>query len=336
MKWNLISRYMMDRKGMLLLYWFSCLSIIFFFYMTSNNKDFQYPVILALVPFLIFLLVDGARYYRFNRRLISNIEGNPLALSPSTNEQQYIDKLLQNISINNARGYQLLKEHHRENLYFLSHLLHHLKAPIAVIDILLADEKLEKEKISEQSKRIQQTVNQALDIVRTDAFENDLSIQPVDLISILQQCINEYKRECIQHSIFPKIVCELDEIYGVTDRKWCTVLFQQLLSNAIKYSSLKEGKKDLICKIERKEQKIIVSIQDQGIGIPPYDRDSIFQPFFTGENGRKLSSSSGIGLYICKKICHKLGHMISFTTEVNVGTTFHISIDASKTQTNLT
>jgi len=337
---QLLKNYIHDRKGFILIYLFCSSSLIFYFnFITIGENSILYPVLFITLPFFVFLLFDSSKYMKFNQRLLSNIEGVATDLSPSTYEQQLVNQLLLKMSIANSQQYQQLKEHHRENLYFLSHLMHHLKAPLSVIEIICNDETNTKEgneAIQQQATRIRQTVDQALSLVRTDAFENDLAIQPVDIIALLQQCINEHKKECIQSNIYPKIVCPVKQIFVITDSKWCKVLLQQLISNAIKYSALKDGKKTLSFIIEHDKAHVTLSIVDEGIGIPHYDQHALFQPFFTGENGRKVTHSSGIGLYICQKICNRLDHELSFVSKQHEGSTFTIKMKASTQNKNLT
>lgn len=339
---NILKSYIYDRKGIIFLYSFSSVSLIFYFNMITPDKaSLVYPLLFSIFILITYLVIDGTKYIKFNQKLFSNLEGIPTDLYPSTYEQQMINRLLVKISTNNSHQYQQLKDHHRENLYFLSHLMHHLKAPLSVIEIILSDEYDESVmdsllSIQDQTNRIRQTVDQALALVRTDAFENDLSIQPVDLILVLQQSMNEFKKECIQYNIYPKINCQIDRLFVITDEKWCKVLLQQLISNAIKYSALKEGNKQLRFTIEYDHHHVCLYIIDEGIGIPDYDQNAVFQPFFTGENGRKVTQSSGIGLYLCQKLCNRLDHELSFTSKQNQGTTFTVKMKISKYNPSLT
>ena len=309
---QLLKNYIRDRKRFILLYLFCTISLIFYFnFLTIGEKSILYPLLFTTMPFFVFLLFDSSKYMKFNQRLLSNIEGNATDLSPSTYEQQLVNQLLLKMSISNSQQYQQLKEHHRENLYFLSHLMHHLKAPLSVIEIICNDESntIEgNEAIQQQATRIRQTVDQALSLVRTDAFENDLAI----------------------------ITRPVQQLFVITDSKWCKVLLQQLISNAIKYSALKSGEKTLSFIIEHDKTHVSLRIIDEGIGIPDYDQHALFQPFFTGENGRKVTHSSGIGLYLCQKICKRLDHELSFVSKQNKGSTFKIKMKASMQNNNLT
>ncbi len=144
-------------------------------------------------------------------------------------------------------------------------------------------------------------------MIRMDQFENDFEVQSVDLVASLRKLINARKKEMIYQSIFPAIESDEKDASVITDPKWNEILIDQIISNAIKYSSLKEGSKKLVFKVERVGEHILLSIMDEGVGIPEYDLERVYQPFFTGENGRKHRDSTGIGLYLSKKIADKLG-----------------------------
>ncbi|MEW8972496.1 MAG: ATP-binding protein, partial [Mesobacillus sp.] len=128
----------------------------------------------------------------------------------------------------------------------------------------------------------------------------------------------------IYKSIFPSIEFEEEKAIIITDSKWNEILIDQIISHAIKYSGEKVGNKKLVFQIERKAEHICLAIVDQGVGIPDYDLERVFQPFFTGENGRQFPNSTGIGLYLSKKIADKLGAQIEIQSEPGEGTTVQI------------
>jgi signal transduction histidine kinase len=111
--------------------------------------------------------------------------------------------------------------------------------------------------------------------------------------------------------IYPRFVSVQKPVYVLTDRKWHGMLLDQIISNAIKYSAAKKTEGYVYFDISQKPDAVELTITDSGIGIPEYDMERIFEPFFTGENGRQTGNSSGIGLYLCRRICDKLGHVLS-------------------------
>lgn len=300
-----------------------------YFYLSVDGVSLLYPIVFSLFLFFVYVVFDWIRYYLFNKSLLMNLDGDVIHIQPQNHEQLLMYNLLHKNKTIYSKKYQQLKESHNDNLYFLSHFMHYLKTPVSVIALITSEQKKSThmsflEKIERENKRLSTSINQALAMVRMNAFENDLDIRAVDLLSSLRKIVNEHKKECIHYEIYPTIECEQEPVWIVTDSKWNELLLQQIISNAIKYSALKQGKKKLLLKIVCNPTSVQLSVIDAGIGIPPYDMPSIFQPFFTGENGRKTANSSGIGLYICKRIADQLGHPISIQSVLNIGTTVTI------------
>lgn len=334
MKKKLLVNFIKDRLVIILFYLFNMSCIIAFFNLAEPaNTEIFYPLSISLSLLLIYLVIDLLKYYPFNKAINYTLDDQSTELKPQTNEQELVCLILNNNKANASRKYHQLQEQNDENLYFLSHFMHYLKTPVSVITLMISKDKntedaLLLEKIGRENKRIHTSIDQALTMIRMEGFENDLEIRAIDLVSMIRELINERKKECIYHAIFPAIECQLENVMVVTDKKWCKILLDQIISNAIKYSSLKEGNKKLLFKIEQSQQYLRLSIIDEGMGIPSYDIERVFNAFFTGENGRKLANSSGIGLYICKKIADEIGHRISIQSEESIGTT--VTIDWQK------
>ncbi|WP_231575048.1 sensor histidine kinase [Bacillus sp. B-jedd] len=220
----------------------------------------------------------------------------------------------------------VLKNQNKERLYFLSHWMHHLKTPVSVMELILNKEDQEKDIaemfkiIRQENNRLHTSIQQGLAMIRTESFENDLEVRSVDLIPSLRKLINERKKECIYQSIYPSMEFEGQSAIIATDPKWNDILLDQIISNGIKYSAPKAGNKKLIFRIKRTGKRISLTIEDEGIGIPSYDLERIFDAFFTGDNGRAFSNSTGIGLYLSKKIADKLGADISIDSLPSKGT----------------
>jgi len=337
---QLMIHYLKDRKAYIFLYIFMTCALIFYFHtLVEGSYTLFYPIFLSVLPLFIFLLVDSIKYIRFSKGLKQNIEGQPIDLNPTTSEQKLVHDLIVKMNTHGNEQYQQLKKNYREHLYFSSHFLHHLKAPLSVMDIVLEDE-ADVEQIrmmaKEQIKRMNGTVNQALSLVRSDAFEKDLMVESVDLIRLIHEILAEVQPECELASVEPIVLSEQSEVVIISDRKWFKVCIEQLISNAIKYSRPKEGVKKLEILIEQRQSAVFLHIKDNGLGIPTYDQSRIFDPFFTGENGRTNAFSSGLGLYLCKRICSQLDHKLTFNSEHQIGTCFTLQLKSiSKNLTNM-
>lgn len=328
---KVFTNFIKDRFLLICFYMFSLLCIITFFYVSEPLKtEVLYPFSIGVFLLVIYLVIDWFRYFRTNYSIEQMLRNEFVEIEPQTEEQKAFHLLLQKILRDQKEKYYELKEQNEERMYFFSHWLHHLKTPVSVIELIINNKKQSGEtddvysEILQENRRIYNSIEQALTMLRIEKFENDLEVTSVDLLQSLRKLINQRKKEFIFQSIFPTIDFQGHDAYVVTDTKWNEILLDQIISNAMKYSSTKQGNKKLIFHIEKNDKYITLSVVDEGVGIPPYDLERLFQPFFTGENGRKFPNSTGIGLYLCKKIADKLGQTITIHSEVGVGTTVKI------------
>lgn len=328
---DILIKFLKDRTLLIVFYLINMTCIISFFHLSElANTEFFYPLSIGVFLLTIYLVIDWIRYFQTNRAIEWMLRDQLVELQPYTEEQKAFQQLLHKIIGEHSSKYNKMKEQNKERLYFLSHWMHYLKTPVSVIELIMSKEEKTKEtaevfeKILQENKRLHTSIEQGLTMIRMENFENDLEVKSVDLLSSLRKVINGRKRECIYQSIFPSIEFEGKTAYVVTDPKWNELLLDQIISNAIKYSSLKSGNTKLICLVEERENFTTLSISDEGAGIPLYDIERVFQPFFTGENGRKFANSTGIGLYLCKKIADKLGQTITIQSKVSEGTTVTI------------
>jgi signal transduction histidine kinase len=302
-------------------------SVITFFHLSEPaDTEVLYPLSIGLFLLAVYLLIDWFRYYQVNEALEKMLINQHTEFHPYTEEQKTFQRWMNKTIREHSREKNEQMEKNKERLYFLSHWMHHLKTPVSVIDLIIQNENKTipsqsgLEKILLENKRLHTFIEQGLTMIRMDSFQNDLEILPVDLTASLRKLINSRKSEFIYHSIFPVIECEEELSFVVTDLKWNEVMLDQIISNAIKYSSVKEGSKKLRFHIRELESETVLSITDEGIGIPKYDLERVFEAFFTGENGRRFTNASGIGLYLCKKIADRLGHAITIQSDVSMET----------------
>lgn len=206
---------------------------------------------------------------------------------------------------------------------FLNQWIHQMKTPVSVIELLLQEEgELDKGSVYEEIERIKKGLEIVLVNARLEKFEEDMQVEQINLKELVTATINENKRLFITNRIFP--VIEIDEGTTVTsDSKWLKFLIGQFITNAVKYTFEPNKKIFISSKIQNDEVQLMII--DEGIGIPKSDLSRVTKPFFTGENGRKTGESTGMGLYLAKEICEKLGHTLTITSEVGVGTTITLS-----------
>jgi signal transduction histidine kinase len=204
--------------------------------------------------------------------------------------------------------------HQRDESYiFIAGIAHDLKIPISIIQLVLEDTDNQnisqepKEKIRRESDKMIEKLSGLLCYLRLGQFEKDYLIERVNLIDEIRNAINAKKDYFILNNIYPRFNSEQAPIYILTDHKWHSILLDQIISNAIKYSAVKGKQGYVEFNINSSDTSIELTVTDFGVGIPSYEMERIFDPFFTGENGRQVGNSSGIGLYLCRTIAQKLG-----------------------------
>lgn len=200
---------------------------------------------------------------------------------------------------------------------------HQIKTPIAAMDLLLRKEDSpQNTALGAELFKIEQYVDMVLSYLRLDSDSTDFIIAPCSLVKIVRSCIHKYARIFILKKI--RLNFDEDEFYVLTDEKWLSFVIEQILSNALKYT--KTG--SITIRIDPARPSLIIS--DTGIGIRPEDLPRIFEKGFTGYNGRSGQKSSGLGLYLCRRILNKLSHTIEITSVPGEGTTVSIGLDTYK------
>lgn len=198
--------------------------------------------------------------------------------------------------------------------------VHQIKTPIAAMKLQLQNEDTDfSRKLSEDLFRIEQYVEMVLMYLRLDTESSDYVFKEYELDDIVRQAVHKYARLFIRRRL--QLKYQPLQAKVLTDEKWLVFVIEQILSNAIKYTS--QGG----ITIELEEERILC-IKDTGMGIAPQNLPRIFEKGYTGYNGRMDKSASGIGLYLCKRICNQLGHRIWAESVVEEGTS--IKIDLSR------
>jgi len=162
-----------------------------------------------------------------------------------------------------------------------------------------------------------------LTFLRLNSESTDYVIREYDLDSIIRQVVKKFAGEFISRKL--KLVYEPLNVKVITDEKWLSFVIEQVLSNALKYTPAGS------ISITLNQDKSLL-ISDTGIGIAPEDIPRIFENGFTGYNGRTDKKASGIGLYLCKRICTKLGHTIKAESVADEGTVIFIGLAREKVE----
>lgn len=299
-----------------------------------------YFIVIALFLLGTWLVVDYLRQRTYFKQMLEAIarseelQASTIVQATVTQEQKLVAKMLEEQSrayLNELGKYRRQQEIHN---HFVLQWVHHMKTPVSVID-LLAQEVLQQNSSSQQEQqqlalsmqeetdRMTRGLEMMLYTARLDKFEIDLHVKQVALHELVRSVINAHKKLCIRYSIFPRVEGEASV---ETDEKWMTFVLNQFISNAIKYSKSKEGGKKLLFQLEAfNDGGGRLQVIDEGIGIAPHDLPRIFDPFFTGENGRTAGESTGMGLYLAKQVCNRLGHEMTVSSVLGESTTVSVA-----------
>lgn len=233
-------------------------------------------------------------------------------------EIDYIFKVLSRDMHENVKHYKNIQEEYRE---YIEMWVHEIKTPIASSKLLIENNNNEiTKKIDTQIDKIENYVEQVLYYSRSDEVGKDYIIKKVELSKVVKTVIKKNQRDFISKKISLQLE-DIDEII-YSDTKWVEFILNQIVGNAIKYSKGKEDKVKISGK--RLGNSVVLTVEDSGVGISERDINRVFEKGFTGENGRKFGKSTGIGLYLCKKLCVKLGLRLHIESELNEGTKISI------------
>jgi OmpR family two-component system sensor histidine kinase YxdK len=302
---------------------YACITILilFFYYLKfGSGIEIIYPILMALFVVFVITMRKGFHYFRFHKALKTD-DYKDFMINGSTNQENEVIKRINDLQQHFYQEISQLVYKRDKSNAFLAQMVHDLKIPISLIRLVLDEmEAIEEEsvkmkenlsKIKIGSDQVLEKLSQMLCYLRLGQFEKDFVIERVNLIEEIRNAINEKKDYFILHKIYPRFNSQQPAIYVLTDRKWNGMLLDQIISNAIKYSAVKKSEGYVHFDVNQTNNSVELSITDFGIGIPAYDMERIYEPFFTGENGRQVGNSSGIGLYICRNICENMGHHLS-------------------------
>ena len=231
------------------------------------------------------------------------------------NTIETIDKSM----LENVNKYKYMTEDYKE---YIELWIHEIKIPIATSKMVIENNKNAITKsIDEELDKVENYIEQALFYARSNTVEKDYYIRKVVLKEIVNESIKKNKSTLIQEKISIDIH-DLD-IEVNTDNKWIVFILNQIIQNSIKYRRKENSAIEIYA--NQGKENVILYIKDNGIGIKQGEITRVFEKGFTGENGRIINKkSTGIGLYLCQKLCNKLGLGIELNSKKNIGTEVRI------------
>ncbi len=327
--YRMFFRYLrMHRKGILTGLLFAVIYLVVFLLYDLPAAAVAYGTAICGFIGLLVLTVDYLRFYKKYQSLccLKKEVGISLERLPKTDHdlellyQELLQILYQEKQQNiaeSSRRYQELTEYY-------TIWAHQIKTPIAAMDLLLQGEDTQENKeLSQELKRIRQYVEMVLVVLRLDSDSTDYVIQEYDLDDMIRQALRKYASQFIHKRL--QLKYEPLHTSVLTDEKWLLFVIEQVLSNALKYT--RTGSVEIFL-----EEPKTLCIRDTGIGIAPEDLPRIFEKGYTGYNGRSDKKASGIGLYLCRRICKKLGHTMRADSVVGEGTIIRIGLNRREMQ----
>ena len=206
--------------------------------------------------------------------------------------------------------------------------IHEVKIPLATLILIINNhkDKFDK-KVQTQLKRLEDYVDQVLYYVRSENAEKDYLIKETDLSKVIKNVGLKNMDDLLENKI--DYNARNVNIKVLTDSKWLEFILGQVVNNSIKYKRDIDASYIKISVREEKNKTILI-IEDNGIGIKESDLKQVFNKTFTGENGRTKGKSTGMGLFIAKNMCDKLGHKIEIESALNKYTRVYISFAKDK------
>ena len=289
-----------------------------------------YCAFIIIFILVLAILIEYKKKKDYYNELIKNMEDlkekyliSEIIKTPNFIEGKILKDILQDTGksmLENVNYYKNIQEDYKE---YIELWIHEVKIPIATSKMIIENNKNEVTKsIDEELDKVENYTEQALFYARSNAVEKDYIINKTNLKEIVNGAILKNKTTLINEKVSLEL-SNLKEEVVYTDSKWAIFIINQIIQNAIKYSK-KENKKIEISSQE-KNDKVILYIKDNGIGIKKGEITRVFERGFTGENGRIIGQkSTGIGLYLCKKLCDRLGLGIELNSEKDKGTEVRI------------
>ena len=280
--------------------------------------------IIFLLFFLFSLIWDYHRrsgYYKRLLQLLDQLDEKTLLMEiaerPGFLDAKIVSYILkQNNKYQNDKIAEMQKQS-RDYRDFLDTWVHEIKTPITSARLIIENEKNPTTlKIEDELRKIDNFVELVLYYARSSDVEKDFKVENTTLKALVSTALKTYSKPIIQAG--GRIHMEGMDIPVCADSKSCSFIIGQVISNAIKYRQ-EEFRLEFRSQVQK--NRIALLIHDNGIGISRADLSRVFDKGFTGENGRRFPKSTGIGLYLCKKLCDRMNIAISISSEKGQGTT---------------
>lgn len=307
-------------------------SIIMILFLRAVDCNGQVIIVISflfwgmVLAVLVIEYIRRATYYKNLSETLAALDQKYL-LAEIIDEAQFLDgqflyetmREVNKSMLEHVNTYRQFQEEYKD---YIEMWVHEIKTPLAAGKLIISNNPDATTKsIEEELNKVEDFVEQALFYARSTTVEKDYVIKEINL----KDTINKVIKKNAKTFIYKKIKIELEHIDEMvySDAKWLEFILHQIIGNALKYTPENIG----IINISTSKQndKLILSIEDNGIGIPLEDVKRVFDKGFTGKNGRTNEMATGMGLYLCKLLCDKLYLDIRISSRLNKGSVVMIT-----------
>ena len=326
------AQYLKDQLPVLMINLLGMLALALF--LMANGNGLQIVLFILAVWLLVLVLCLLSFYFsrkKYLNRLLNMAEQleeryllpEVMEVPGRADDQVFYQlmKMTEKSMLERIGGIQRERKEYKE---YIEQWIHEVKTPITAMKLIYENNPgpFTRDLMTEL-ENVNRFTEQALYFARSEHAEKDYSVREIRLSDVVHEAIAGNKYLLRQNHVAITVEDMDDVVY--TDDKWVRFILDQLISNAVKYRT----DQPVLHFCTRKENdRVLLSVEDNGIGIPSGDLPRIFEKGFTGENGRKIHSSTGIGLYLCRRLCDKLGIGISASSKgkgTTISLSFHIN-----------
>ena len=315
--------YLRDRwkVALLLLVCLGAFVIILLLY-RIQAEALGYGLLVAGIALFIGFLLDFTRYRHRSENLNAAKAKIPYELdlpAPASRKEREYQQLIRALFEEYRKLDNQSRKSQRETQDYYSLWVHQIKVPISAMDLLLQTHPgPDTPALQGELFKVRRYVEMVLSYLRLESTTTDYVIRRCELDQILRQGVRKFASLFILSQV--KLEFTPTELRVLTDEKWLGFALEQLLSNAVKYT-----KAGGTVRIYAKPEQILV-VEDTGIGIAPEDLPRIWDKGFTGLNGRMDQKSTGLGLYLCRRVLTNLGHSIQIFSQPGKGTRVEVDL----------
>lgn len=320
--WNFLK----DRIMLLLLHLICMLGSFFYLYLCGMQKNqmilFYAFWSVILILYLCMCWHNRKQYFQEIFKMLEKLD-KPYLISeimPSTwhLEDRLYQKLLKQTNKSIIDEVHHLETERTEYKEFIENWIHEAKLPLTAMNLMCDNRKgknfwepADTHKLKSLLNELENDVDKALYYARSDTVYQDYMLKEIALKDVVISVLRRSQSYLIQNHVGIDTQIEDERVY--CDGKWLEFILNQIIMNAVKYKN--ENGCRITIRAEKENRKTILSLEDNGIGIKPEELGRIFEKGFTGSNGRHNRESTGIGLYLCKKLSRKLGITLEAESE---------------------